>query len=116
MFDAKMIAAASTALASPQEHWRNISYQMQFGLDCEQGFLMLDTSYHLIQQLARDSILSAENQHAELKNNAASSSNNSDNSTALLQDSTQSHQMLFGKNPEQQPYSAAKIMMLNEEE
>ena len=30
------------------------SYQMQFGLDCEQGFLMLDTSYHLIQKLAKD--------------------------------------------------------------
>lgn len=61
MFDASVLAAASSALAAPQEHWGNLSYQMQFGLDCEQGFLMLDTSYHLIQQLARDNdILPAE--------------------------------------------------------
>jgi len=46
--------SAASVLAAPKELWGSLSYQMQFVLDCEQGFLMLDTSYHLIKELARD--------------------------------------------------------------
>ena len=39
-----------TAVPASQDkhHYWNPSYEMHFGLDSEQGFLMLDTSLHLI--------------------------------------------------------------------
>ena len=34
--------------------WSNVSVPFQFGLNCDQGFLMLDTSYRLFAYLRRD--------------------------------------------------------------
>ena len=53
----------TASMIDPAASWK---YQVQLGMNCEQGFLLLDTSYHLARQISGESLNTATLERTDL--------------------------------------------------